>query len=65
MLTTLNFAHLPSFNKQDVTVHHLVAALFKKYKTIYPFGENNETGFQSRQVPVWKGLISIVSSVIL
>ena len=32
-----------------------------KYNTIYAFGENNESG---RQVPVWRGLISIVLSVI-
>ena len=31
---------------------------------MYPFGENNESGFQSRQVPAWKGLISIALSVI-
>ena len=35
-----------------------------KYDTIYAFGENNESGIRSRQVPVWKGLISIVLSVI-
>ena len=35
-----------------------------KYNTIYAFGENNESGIQSRQVPGWKGLISIVSGVI-
>ena len=35
-----------------------------KYNTIYAFLENNESGIQSRQVPVWRGLISIVSSVI-
>ena len=35
-----------------------------KYNTIYAFGENNESGIQSRQVPVWRGLISIVLSVI-
>ena len=35
------------------------------YNTIHPFGENNEPGFQSRQVPFWKGFISIVLSVIL
>ena len=28
-----------------------------KYHTIYPFGENNESGFQSIQVPVWKALL--------
>ena len=87
MLTTLNFAHLPLFNKQNVTVHHLVAALFNSYSAPHaiflnfknksipvwtgkiqnnnPFGGNNEPGSQSRQVPVWKGLISIVTSVIL
>ena len=31
-----------------------------KYNTIYAFGENNKDGIRSRQVPVWKGLISIV-----
>ena len=35
-----------------------------KYNTIYAFGENNESGFRSRQVPVLRGLISIVLSVI-
>ena len=35
-----------------------------KYNTIYAFGENNESGIRSRQVPVWRGLISIVLSVI-
>ena len=35
-----------------------------KYNTIYTFEENNEFGIQSRQVPVWRGLISIVLSVI-
>ena len=35
-----------------------------KYNTIYAFGENNEFGIRSRQVPVWRGLISIVLSVI-
>ena len=36
----------------------------EKYNTIYAFGENNESGIQSEQVPVWRGLISIVLSVI-
>ena len=31
---------------------------------MYAFGENNESGIRSRQVPVWRGLISIVFSVI-
>ena len=35
-----------------------------KYNTIYAAGENNESGIRSRQVPVWRGLISIVLSVI-
>ena len=35
-----------------------------KFSTIYKFGENNESGIWSRQVPVWRGLISIVLSVI-
>ena len=35
-----------------------------KYNTIYAFGENKESGIRSRQVPVWRGLISIVLSVI-
>ena len=35
-----------------------------KYNTIYAFGENNESGIRSRQVPVWRGLISFVLSVI-
>ena len=35
-----------------------------KYNTIYAFGEKNESGILSRQVPVRKGLISIVSNVI-
>ena len=35
-----------------------------KYNTIYAFGGNNESGIQTRQVPVWRGLISIVLSVI-
>ena len=34
------------------------------YNTIYAVGENNESGIWSRQVPVWRGLISIVLSVI-
>ena len=35
-----------------------------KYYTIYAFGENNESGIRSRQVPVWRGLITIVLTVI-
>ena len=35
-----------------------------KYNAIYAFGGNNETGILSRQVSVWRGLISIVLSVI-
>ena len=35
-----------------------------KYNTIYAFGENNESGIRSRQVQVWRGLISIDLSVI-
>ena len=35
-----------------------------KYNTIYAFGENNESGIRSRQVPVWRGLISVVLSLI-
>ena len=35
-----------------------------KYNTIYAFGENNKSGIRSRQVPVWRGSISIVLSVI-
>ena len=35
-----------------------------KYNTIYAFGENNESGIWGRHVPVWRGLISIVLSVI-
>ena len=38
-----------------------------EYNKIYAFGENNEAGIRSRQVPVWRGLISrppIVLSVI-
>ena len=35
-----------------------------KYNTIYAFGENNESGIRRKQVPVWKGLISIVLSII-
>ena len=35
-----------------------------KYKTIYAFWENNGSDIRSRQVPVWRGLISIVLSVI-
>ena len=31
MLTTLNFVPLPLLNKQNVTVHHLVAPLFNSY----------------------------------
>ena len=31
---------------------------------MYAFGENNESGIRSRQVPVWRGLIGIVLSVI-
>ena len=31
---------------------------------MHKFGENNESGIRSRQVPVWKGLISIVLRVI-
>ena len=35
-----------------------------KYNTIYAFGENNESGIRSRQVPVWRRLISIILSEI-
>ena len=37
-----------------------------KYNTIYTFGENNESGIRSSQVPVLRlrGLISIVLSVV-
>ena len=35
-----------------------------KYNTIYAFGGNNESGIRCRQIPVWRGLISIVLSVI-
>ena len=35
-----------------------------KYNTIYAFGGNNESSIRSRQVLVWRGLISIVLSVI-
>ena len=36
-----------------------------KYNTIYAFGENNEVDrFRVEQVPVWRGLISIVLSEI-
>ena len=35
-----------------------------KHNTIHAFGENNESCNWSRQVPVWRGLISIVLSVI-
>ena len=35
-----------------------------KYNTIYAFEGNNESGIRSREVPVWRGLISIVLSVI-
>ena len=35
-----------------------------KYNRIYAFGENKKSGIRSRQVPVWRGLISIVLSVI-
>ena len=35
-----------------------------KYNTNYAFGGNNESGIRSRQVLVWRGLISIVLSVI-
>ena len=35
-----------------------------KNNTIYALGGNNESGTRSRQVPVWRGLISVVSSVI-
>ena len=35
-----------------------------KYHTIYAFGENIKSGIRSRQVPVWRGSISIVLSVI-
>ena len=35
-----------------------------KYNAIYAFGGNNESGIRSRQVPVWRGLMSIVLSVI-
>ena len=35
-----------------------------KYNTIYAFGENIKSGIRSRQVPVWRGLFSIVLSVI-
>ena len=30
----------------------------------YACGENNESGVRSRHVPVWRGLISIILSVI-
>ena len=35
-----------------------------KYNTIYTFGENNKSSIRSRQVPAWRGLISIVLIVI-
>ena len=35
-----------------------------KYNTIYAFWENIKSGIQSRKVPVWRGLINIVLSVI-
>ena len=35
-----------------------------KYNTIYASGKNNESGIGSRLVPVLRGLISIVLSVI-
>ena len=35
-----------------------------KYNKIYAFGENNESGIRNRQITVWRGLISIVLSVI-
>ena len=35
-----------------------------KYNAIYAFGENNGSGIRSRQVPVWRGLISRPMSVI-
>ena len=36
-----------------------------KYNTIYAFEENNQSGIRSREVPVWRGLISTVLSVII
>ena len=45
--------------------HQAISIGLLKYKTIYPFGENNEPGFQSGQVPVRKGSISILLSAIL
>ena len=35
-----------------------------KYNTIYAFEEKTYSGIRNRQVPVWRGLISIVLSVI-
>ena len=35
-----------------------------KYNTIYAVGENKKSGIRSRKVPVWRGLINIVLSVI-
>ena len=35
-----------------------------KYNTINAFEENNDFGIRSKQVPVWRGLISIVLRVI-
>ena len=35
-----------------------------KYNSIHAFGEINESAIRSGQVPVWRGLISIVLSVI-
>ena len=36
-----------------------------KYNTIYAFGGNNESSVRSRQVLVWRGLISIILIVII
>ena len=35
-----------------------------KFNAINAFGESNESGIRSRQVPVWRGLFSIVLKVI-
>ena len=48
----------------NVSIFYLPLIPVWTYNTIYAFGENNESGIRSRQVPVWRGLISIVLSVI-
>ena len=51
--------HLPLFKHSE---NKLIPVLTGEIQ--YAYGENNESGIGSRHVPVWRGLISIVLSVI-